>query len=289
MTNQRGELKVADVQRRFDRAASQFDAADFVQRASFAGLIERLAPVKINPLRILDAGAATGRGSRQLAKMYRGSRVISLDTSARMLQLARKKKPFLSKQTELQGDVMRLPLQTGSVDLVFANQLLPWVSDLPACLIEIARVLKPGGVFAFAALGPDTLQELRGAWMADEDYSHVNLFPDMHDIGDAMVRAGLADPVLDVDPLFVTYRDLATLYRDLTSNGARNSLSNRRKTLTGKSRFRAMEKALGAGFRDGQLSLKLEVVYGHAWGTGPRAGTGEFRVDPASITRRRSE
>lgn len=289
MTTQPNELKLADVRRRFDRAAAHFDDADFVQRASFDGLVERLQPVRIKPQRILDVGAATGRGSRQLAKLYRGSRVISLDVSARMLQLARKRKSFLSRQTELQADFMQLPLRTGSVDLVFANLVLPWVADLPTCLLEVGRVLRPGGVFAFTALGPDSLGDIRSAWAAIDDLGHVNHFPDMHDIGDALVRAGLADPVLDVDPLIVTYPNLAALYRDLTNTGARNSLSGRRKTLTGSSRFRAMEATLQRGFRDGQLPVKLELVYGHAWGSGPRPTPGEYRVDPGSIARRRSQ
>jgi malonyl-CoA O-methyltransferase len=286
MKTQRGALKLKDVRRRFDRASAFFDEADFVHRASFDGLIERLSPVKINPSRILDLGAATGHGSRKLAKTFRKSRVVSFDLSGKMLRIARKKKPLLSRQTELQGDAMQIPLQTGSIDLVFANLLLPWLSDLPACLIEIARILRKGGVFAFATLGPDSLAELRNAWSGDDEYDHVNHFPDMHDVGDALMRAGLRDPVLDIDHLAVTYQDSDSLYRDLTATGARNSLGNRRKTLTGKNRFHGMEKALAAGQKDGHLPLNLELVYGHAWGGGPQPLAGEYHLEPTAITRR---
>lgn len=284
MAPESSTLKLKDVRRRFDRAAEHFDAADFVHRSSFSGLIERLSPVKIEPTQILDLGAATGAGSRQLAKTFRKSRVISYDVSGAMLQIAKRKKPFLSKLTELQGNAKQLPLRTGSIDLVFANLLLPWIIDLPACFAEIARVLKQGGVFAFATLGPDSLSELRKAWA--DDGKHVNHFPDMHDVGDALMGTGLIDPVLDVEYLTITYRDKDSLYRDLTASGARNSLQQRRKTLTGKDRFRQMEEALMAAFRDGHLPLNLELVYGHAWGTGPRPPQGEYRLDPAAITRR---
>jgi malonyl-CoA O-methyltransferase len=289
MAMNRGMVELRDVRRRFDRAAKHFDAADFVHRASFTGLNERLSPVVISPSRILDLGAGSGRGSRELAKTFRRSRVVSFDVSAAMLRIARKKKPLLSKQTELQGNAMQIPLQTGCMDLVVSNLLLPWISDLPNCLAEVARVLKKGGLFAFATLGPDSLRELRDAWAVDGDFDHVNVFPDMHDVGDALVRAGLADPVLDVDRLAVTYRDANALYRDLTASGARNSLANRRKTLTGKSRFRNVERALGSVFRGGQLLLNLELVYGHAWGTGPRPQPGEYRLDAGTITRRRKQ
>ena len=110
----------------------------------------------------------------------------------------------------------------------------------------------------------------------------------MHDVGDALMKAGLQDPVLDVDYLTVTHGDADSLYRDLTASGARNSLRGRRKTLTGKGRFRNMEVALAAAFREGQLPLNLELVYGHAWGSGPPPVPGEYRLEPAAITRRRN-
>lgn len=282
------QLVLRDVQRRFDRAAKSFDNTDFVHRHTFAGLLQRLSPALIKPSCILDLGCATGTGSRQLAKQYRRARVISFDTSAAMLRLARRKRTRLSKLTELRGDASRIPLRDGSVDLVFCNLLLPWVNDLPACLAEIGRVLQKGGVFAFATFGPGSLGEIRTAWNSlDQDW-HANAYPDMHDVGDALVRAGLREPILDVDHLRVTYPNPDSLYQDLTNSGARNSLRNRRKTLTGKQRFRQMEKNLGAEAENGALALNLELVYGHAWGGGPQLPAGEFRLDPATISRRRS-
>lgn len=278
-----------DVQRRFDRIAARFDAADFVHRVTFDELLQRLLAVKIQPRNILDLGCATGTGSKQLARRFRGSRLISLDASFAMLQRVRQRRSLFMKPFALQGDASRIPLKDGSVDLVFANMLLPWIDDLPACLSEIARVLRKDGLFAFATFGPDSLSEIRNAWHSiDEDW-HVNVYPDMHDIGDAFVRAGLRDPVLDVDHLQVTYGDTEALYRDLTNAGARNCLHGRRQTLTGKSRFKAMNKLLAARMADGILSLRLELVYGHAWGSGPRLPDGEFRLDPTLISRRQRD
>ena len=141
--------------------------------------------------------------------------------------------------------------------------LLPWIGDLPACFSEVARVLKPGGVFAFATLGPDSLGEFRELL---ESPDAVVDFPDMHDVGDAAVRAGLADPVLDIDRLTVTYTDGGKLVGDLSAAGA----------------SRQLEEATLAG-RAGGWSLQFELVYGHAWGTGPRQDPGEFRIDPSAI------
>ena len=276
-----------DVRRRFDRIADAFDEADFIHRLTFDELLQRLSPVVIRPRHVLDLGCATGAGSKQMLRRFRGSRIISLDASFAMLQQAKRKRPLLTKSSALQGDASLIPLKDGSVDLVIANMLLPWIDDLPACLAEIARVLRKDGVFAFATFGPDSLSEIREAWHSVDDDWHVNAYPDMHDIGDALVRAGLRDPVLDVDHLTLTYRDTDALYRDLTNAGARNCLRGRRQTLTGKLRFRAMDNLLAARMADGALSLGLELVYGHAWGGGPRRPDGEYHLDPAQITRRR--
>ena len=286
MNTNPGSLRLKDVQRRFDRCAGGFDSADFVHRAAFDGIIERLAPMTAKPKIILDLGSATGCGSRLLGKRFRGTRVFSLDASIKMLKNGKRQHSFFSKVAELQGDARRIPLQTGSVDLVFSNMLLPWIDDLPGCFGEIARVLRKGGIFVFSSLGPDSLAEIRGAWqMQDQDW-HVNAFPDMHNIGDLLVRAGLADPVLDVDALTVTYRDTKALFQDLTNCGARNALALRRRTLTGKNRFAQMDSALHNQFDGGLLELKLELVFGHAWARGPAAKSGEIRLDPASIGRR---
>lgn len=281
-------LVFRDVQRRFDRVAGGFDNADFIHRRTFDGLLQRLSPVVIEPRQVLDLGCAAGSGSRHLARRFRNSRVIGLDASFAMLQQAKKKRALFSRPSLLQGDACRMPLQDGSIDLVFANMLLPWIDDRPACLSEIARVLRKDGVFAFATFGPDSLAEIREAWHSIDTDWHVNAYPDMHDIGDALMRAGLRDPVLDVDHLTVTYRDTDALYRDLTSAGARNCLGGRRRSLTGKQRFKAMDKLLAGRMVDNVLSLKLELVYGHAWGSGPRQPAGEFRVDPSQIRHRLS-
>ncbi len=276
----------ADVRRRFDRAAASFDDADFVHRASGDGLLERLAPVTVEARRVLELGSATGTLARQLTKRFRKSRVICLDLSGAMLAECRRRRSRFSRLTELQAEAGALPLADGSIDVVVANQLLPWVADPPRLFAEVARVLREGGVFAFASLGPDSLRELREAFAGDET-AHVQAFADMHDVGDALVRAGLRDPVLDVDRLEVAYADTEALYRDLSACGARNTLAGRRRTLTGRQRFARADAALAAQSRDGRLRLSLELTYGHAWGSGARPAAGEFRVPVGKLTRRR--
>ena len=280
------EINPVHARRRFDRAAKLFAGADFVHRHTGEGLLQRLLPISIRPDRILDLGSALGAGSRQLAKQFKKARIISLDGSAHMLCDASRRKGWFSKIHEVQADAGQLPLRAGCMDLVFANMLLPLIDDLPGCLAEVARVLRKDGAFLFSTLGPDSLAELRAAWSHIDDGCHVRRFPDMHDLGDAVLRAGLRDPVLDVDALDISYRSPAALFADLTATGARNSLRDRRRSLVGKGPISLLSKHLCGEQTGGLLRLRLELVYGHAWGGGPSFGPAEFRLAPEDITRR---
>ena len=291
MTDHRpGTLNRRHLRRRFDIAAAGFGDADFVHRHAAAGLLERLAPMTLEVERVLDAGSGTGAGSRALANTWRRSRIVSLDLSMGMLRTAKASRSRFAHISELQADAAQLPLADGSIDLVFANMLLPWSIDPKGFFDEVRRVLRKEGLFAFSTLGPDSLRELREAWAEVDADEHVNAFADMHDIGDLVMRSGLRDPVLDVEYLDVRYRSSEALIGDLTAAGARNSLRDRRRTLTGKGRFARMQAALDRRTGEAGLPLCLELVFGHAWGSGPAPAAGEdreYRLTVADIGRRR--
>ncbi len=282
-------LRKRDIRRRFDRAAATFDGVDFVHAVTRVGLLARLEPLLLEAGTILDLGCATGALGRLLRKRFRRAHVVSLDLSSAMLSRARQNKPWLARATFVQSDAARLPFPDAAFDLVVANQLLPWVPQPQPVFDEVARVLRKDGVFAFASLGPDSLQEIRSAWAATgaHDDTHVNPFPDMHDVGDGLVRAGLRDPVLDVDRLEVHYEHIGKLFDDLTRGGARNTIAARVHGLTGKRRFRAMVAALESASAGPGLSLELELVYGHCWGGGPRNDPSSVRIDASRIPLRR--
>jgi len=283
-TDDNSQLNLGDVRRRFDRAASGFDAVDFVHSATREGLLTRLAPMLIDAKTIVDLGCATGAGGRALSKQFRRAHIVSIDLSQQMLRQAQHRRSLLGRRSVVQANAAALPLAAHSVDLVFSNLLLPWISDLTTLFTEMGRVLRKDGLFIFSALGPDSLRELRQAWRSVSDDVHVNRFLDMHDIGDATVRSGLRDPVLDVDRLRVSYEKPEAFFADLTALGGRNSLQNRSRSLTGKVRFEAMKAALAD---PGTLTLDLELVYGHCWGSGAPPPDGEVRIDAVQIGRRK--
>ena len=160
-----------------------------------------------------------------------------------MLVGARSRKPWFAKSSFVQG----------SNWLATTRSKLPWIPDPDNAFSEVARTLKKGGVFAFATLGPVS--------------PAFNVLPDMHDIGDGLVRAGFADPVLDIDRLTVDYEDASKLQDDMTRLGP----------------FAAPENATSTA----GLSLELELVYGHCWGNGPRPDPGNIGIDANRIPLRR--
>lgn len=124
----------------------------------------------------------------------------------------------------------------------------------------------------FSSFGPDTLMELRAAFEGADRHTHVGRFIDMHDLGDALIAQGFADPVMDMERVTLTYSTVRDLMRDLKSIGAHNVTPDRPATLSGKSLVTRVAQAYEAFRIDGRLPATFEVVYGHAWKPLPRMG-----------------
>lgn len=281
----------------FDRASATYEAAAVLQARISNELLERLEPFHFKPSVVLDLGAGTGRLTRELKRRFRGALVIALDLAPGMLREARRHQQFFRRFERVCGDAMQLPLATASVDVLVSNLMLQWCDPPDYVFAEVRRVLKPGGFFAFSTFGPDTLMELRASW-AEADgtahaYNHVNHFFDMHDMGDALVRAGLSEPVLDVDRMQLAYQDTLSLMRDLKAIGAHNVTAGRPRGLVGRSRLRRMQAAYETFRTDGKLPATYEVVYGAAWGAAGRHASamvdGEARISPGAIRRHHGE
>lgn len=285
-------LDSAQVRRSFDRASSEYDRAAILQADVRARLLARLEYVKLTPALIVDAGCGTGHASRALKRLYRRARVIALDIAPGMLQAAGRQRGWFRRFDRVRADAAHLPFADASVDLVFSNLMLQWCNDPDALFAEFRRVLKPHGVLSFSTFGPDTLKELRAAWASVDDYTHVNRFIDMHDLGDALLRARLAEPVLDVEHFTLTYDDALALMKDLKAIGAHNVTAGRPAGLTGRGKLQAMTAAYEQRRTDGRLPATYEVVYGQAWGQAseqPRPSAGEVRIPASSIGHRLKE
>jgi malonyl-CoA O-methyltransferase len=286
-------LDHAAVRDSFSRAAGRYDDAAVLQSQVRRELLDRLGLVKLEPAVVVDLGAGTGHATLELKRRYRRSRVVAADLAEGMLREARRRRTLLRRFDLVAADAVALPFRDATVDLIFSNLMLQWCTDPDTVLRECRRVLRPGGLLTFTTLGPDTLVELRRSWAAaDADRPHVNTFLDMHDLGDALVRAGLAEPVMDVERYTLTYDEVRGLMRDLKAIGAHNAAAGRPRGLTGKQTLARMVESYETFRRpDGKLPATYEVVFGQAWGpvasarANDRVGR-EIRVPVGNIGKR---
>lgn len=261
----------ARVRASFNRAANTYDAAAVLQKQVRLEMLSRLDLVNIKPKAILDAGCGTGHGSFALQKRFSSAQMISLDIALGMLQQTKLQRPWLQswlqkmlhQQHLLCADIECLPIASNSMGMVWSNLALQWCNDLDGAFSELARVLQPEGLIMFSTFGPDTLKELRAA--SSSSHTHVSRFIDMHDIGDALIRAGFSTPVLDVEHYTLTYEDVKSVMMDLKSIGAHNATQGRARGLLGKKFLQKLTQQYEQFRTQGKLPATFEVVYGHAW------------------------
>ncbi|MFP4639045.1 MAG: malonyl-ACP O-methyltransferase BioC [Guyparkeria sp.] len=256
------------VRSRFNRAADAYDRHAAVQQEIGRRLDERFGWLKLDPERILDLGAGTGQMVRAMRSRYPRASVVGMDLAENMLRHLPRERWWSRRRLAVAADMHALPFVGGSMDVVVSNFALQW-SDRPEALFaEVARVLAASGVFSFTTLGPDSLQEIRRAWAEVDVAPHVHQFLDMHDLGDALVGAMLADPVMDRETVIVTYPTVDALLADLRGVGVGNAQRGRAAGMTGARTWRRFREALAGQAVDGQIPLTYEIVYGLAWGTG---------------------
>lgn len=259
------------VRRVFARAGDGDPEFEEVVRAARDSLLERLDVIRIAPCRILDLGAGTGTAARELARRYPSADVVSLDPVAGLLGRARSRAPrWFSKHRYVAAEAERLPLSSGSMDLIVSNLAMPWFDPPGAALAECLRTLRPGGLFLLSTLGPGTLREFAGAWPIRDDMRHMPSFADMHVLGDAMFHAGFADVVMDVQRARFRIFDFWRLCRVLSRSAGSGVLAARRHGLSGPAVFRiAAERYESLRPPGGSLPVSVEFVFGHAWAPEP--------------------
>src|SRR5262249_25147836 len=173
----RERIATPDGKRRYVRAlfATIADRYDFITIALSYGqdrrwkrrAIRLVAPDQT--VRVLDL--ATGTGDLAFVCAARGARVIGLDVTHRMIELARDKAIASGASRERQprflvGDMLALPFPSASFDLVTTGYGLRNVPDLTGAVAEIQRVLKPGGRLVSLDFNRPSNPIVRAAYLA---------------------------------------------------------------------------------------------------------------------------
>lgn len=285
--------------RRLFASPARVEGAQFLFREIAHRMAEKLDLIKIDCKYVLDLGCGSGADLQSLVKRFpEASTVVGIDGSWQALKQVNQDERvsesrldsfltrFLSvgskKQSQIElvcGDFANLPLAGRCFDVLWSNLALHWHPEPDQVLREWFRVLSNNGLVMFSSFGPDTFGELKQAFAAIDDFPHTLPFVDMHDLGDMLVAAGFATPVMDVERITLTYADLDSLFSDVRAFGG-NPLSTQRPGLMGKSAMKTLraelEKKRGA---DGRIPITIELVFGHAFKPVPtRTAAGESIV-----------
>jgi malonyl-CoA O-methyltransferase len=247
----------------FDRVAEEYDRHAAFEQEVCTRLLERCDFHRQPPRRIVDLGCGTGGASLALKRMFRQAQVIGLDAAPAMLRCMRRRSTLLRPLRAVCADMSELPFARHSVDLLFSNLASHWAADPGLLFDEFRRVLRPDGMLLFSTLGPDTLCELRDAWAAVDPAVAMTRFPDLLEVGDALVAAGFKEPVMDVERITLHYPSVTAMARELEHTGTSLLVQGWAGWRSDRQR---LEEAFAPRLVDGKYPLSYEVVCGAAFG-----------------------
>jgi SAM-dependent methyltransferase len=248
------------VRRHRDRAAATIGSVEDLLRDGAERLLDRLDDMTGTFGLALDIG---GRGVVAPLLQARGITVVSGDLS---LPMARR------NCLPVVADEEFLPFAADSFDLVVASLALHWINDLPGALIQLRRVLRPGGLLLASMPALGSLAELRAALtetelaLAGGASPRVSPFPDLSDCAGLLQRAGFSAPVVDLEEIVVRYADPLQMLRDLRSAGETNAVRARSRAVPPEALFPAALAAMRGD--DGRVPLTLRLAIMTGWVAG---------------------
>jgi len=261
-------------------------------------LLDRLEIIKITPQKILVLGQSAGTEDllKKLQNRYSKSAIIllslsdsdfvsapALETDPKGQRGGRKidwpsklskifKLPH-SPVNKISGSFDSLPFIKNSFDLIISN-LHIFNSDLKKSLPELSRILKKDGLLMLTLPGPDTFLELRQAMAYIDSHTHVPIFPDMHDLGDQLIKAKFKDPVVDSERFILNLKNLEILLKNLKKIKKYKNIKlkqdpNFPRFLYAKNKFDIFKKNYLINSQ-GAYPVQFEITFAHAWGTDPQ-------------------
>jgi len=243
-------------------------------------MVERLPLIRLQPERIVDWWSFLGAGDELLNKTYPKAQRLLLEPNADLLErsVEAHRAPWWSPQRFRAATVevkAEHDADPAGAHLVWANMMLHAVKNPPALMSRWHHALSVDGFVMFSCLGPDTLRELRDLYARLGWPAPTMDFVDMHDLGDMLVHAGFADPVMDQETLTLRWPTPQALLAELRSLGGNVSPGRAAGLRTPRWKARLERELLSLAGADGRLSMRFEIAYGHAFKAAPRVKPGE--------------
>ena len=169
------------------------------------------------------------------------------------------------------SSVSRARFEAANFDLLWSNLELQQHSDPKELVQSWKQCLLPESLLMFSYLGPDTGKELKKYFNSDDLVRPQGMW-DMHDVGDSLLKAGFAEPVMDMEYITLEYESLELLKSEAIHLGLLNSSTVTNQAMAVQPRF----------------EMTIEVVYGHAWTPKPQTAQltpGVATIRPEEIIR----
>ena len=249
---------------KINQAAKKLAELEFIYGNIAKRMIDRLDYIKLDPQKILDLGSGLQIDANLLQDKHPNASIYKLDIGINILKKSLVKVRFLQKifkitpsQNLICANAMKLPLGANLFDIAWSNLTLPYITDVEAYLKEIRRVLKIGGCFFLSGMGVDSFKELRQVGL------NTYNFPDMHMIGDVLVKLGFSNPVMDMEYITLEYDDFKLILEDVKILGLGAMIENPSKL--SRRDYHDLESRFESLTKNGKIPLTLEIFYAHAW------------------------
>lgn len=231
---------------------------------------ERLAIVKLQPRQVIDWWSHLGGGFDVLCAAYPKARIQPVEPLAGPAVAA----PWwsLRRWVGRPAPIAEAEVPEGQAELLWANMMLHAVADPPACLRAWHRALTNEGFLMFSTLGPGSLASLRRLYGDQGWGAPMAPLVDMHDLGDMLVEAGFADPVMDQETVTLTFSKADEALADLRSLGSNVEPARMPGLRTPRWHRRLVDELdrVATQGSSGRVELTFELVYGHAFKPLPR-------------------
>jgi len=261
------------------RRLAKNDAPPWLHAEVARRMAQRLEVIRLQPERIVDWWSFLGAGSDLLHKAYPQAKHTIVEPNAELAERSRTlHRPAWWSPRRLRGDAVDIVTEpqdpAPGAQLVWANMMLHAVKNPPALMDRWQRALSADGFVMFSCFGPDTLRELRTLYRRLGWPAPTIAFVDMHDLGDMLVHAGFADPVMDQETLTLTWADPQAMLAELRGLGGNASPERFEGLRTPRWKQRLERELASLAGPDGRLRLSFEVAYGHAFKAAPRLQAG---------------
>jgi malonyl-CoA O-methyltransferase len=238
-------------------------------------MAERLPVILSTPEVLLQWWGHIGASDALLQTTYPKARRVLVEPSPALQQRSVRQAtlPWWSARrwTTLPAQVCaEAEAPAAGAQLLWANMMLHAVADPPALMARWRRAITVDGFLMFSTLGPDTLIELRTLYRELGWGAMAPPFIDMHDLGDMLVQAGFADPVMDQEKLVLTWATPEAMLAELRGLGGNADPARQAGLRTPRWKRRLLDALRERAGPDGRLAQSFEIVYGHAFNPPPR-------------------